>query len=110
MSLRQEDMYVEGNHPQFNNSQYPHRIQQQPLRCANCDIDILWPPTVVQGKTYCCTGCAAGGPCNCRRPENVNIAVRTAERLLLNAMWILTIVKLGVITLYIHVLLPQTHC
>ncbi|HYU72655.1 MAG TPA: hypothetical protein VEL31_08235 [Ktedonobacteraceae bacterium] len=69
-------MYEEGNQPQFNNSQYPHRIQQQPLRCANCDIDILWPPTVVQGKTYCCTGCAAGGPCNCDYSQysSVNIA------------------------------------
>jgi hypothetical protein len=35
------------------------------VHCANCEIEILWPPTVVQGKTYCCTGCAAGGPCNC---------------------------------------------
>jgi hypothetical protein len=35
------------------------------VHCANCDIEILWTPTIVQGKTYCCTGCAAGGPCNC---------------------------------------------
>jgi len=34
-------------------------------RCASCDIEILWPPVIVQGKTYCCTGCAAGGPCSC---------------------------------------------
>jgi hypothetical protein len=39
---------------------------QHPVaRCANCDIEILWPPTVAQGKPFCCTGCAAGGPCNC---------------------------------------------
>ncbi len=42
----------------------PHS-RRQPPKCANCDIDILWPPTVAQGKTYCCTGCAAGGPCSC---------------------------------------------
>jgi hypothetical protein len=35
------------------------------VRCANCEIEILWPPTIVQGKTFCCTGCADGGPCNC---------------------------------------------
>ncbi len=35
------------------------------VRCANCDIEILWPATVVQEKAYCCTGCAVGGPCNC---------------------------------------------
>jgi hypothetical protein len=34
-------------------------------RCANCDIEILWPPVYRQGIAYCCTGCAAGGPCNC---------------------------------------------
>jgi hypothetical protein len=33
--------------------------------CANCDIEFFWSPTVVQEKIYCCTGCAAGGPCNC---------------------------------------------
>ena len=38
---------------------------RQVHRCANCDIEFFWPPTVVQGKAYCCTGCAAGGPCNC---------------------------------------------
>lgn len=40
-------------------------VQRQIVRCANCDIEILWPPTIVQGKAFCCTGCAAGGPCNC---------------------------------------------
>lgn len=39
--------------------------QSEVLRCANCDIEILWTPTIVQGKAYCCTGCAAGGPCSC---------------------------------------------
>jgi hypothetical protein len=34
-------------------------------RCANCDIEILWTPVYRQGIAYCCTGCAAGGPCNC---------------------------------------------
>ena len=35
------------------------------LRCANCDIEILWTPTIARGVAYCCTGCAAGGPCSC---------------------------------------------
>ena len=50
-----------GNH----SSEGRHTTQRRHLRCANCDIEILWPPIVVQEKTYCCTGCAAGGPCNC---------------------------------------------
>jgi hypothetical protein len=58
-------MEAEGKQFQENNSESLRRVQQQPLRCSNCDIDILWPPTVVQGKTFCCTGCAAGGPCSC---------------------------------------------
>jgi hypothetical protein len=41
------------------------RVEKKACRCANCDIEIFWPPTVVQDKVYCCTGCAAGGPCNC---------------------------------------------
>jgi chaperonin GroES len=40
-------------------------ISQVPQRCANCDIEFLWPPTVVQSTTYCCIGCATGGPCCC---------------------------------------------
>jgi len=55
-------MHTENNRPQHESLE---GSQAQTVRCANCDIDILWPPTVVQGKTYCCTGCAAGGPCNC---------------------------------------------
>lgn len=37
---------------------------QNPV-CANCGIPIRWQPTVVDGKAYCCLGCAEGGPCEC---------------------------------------------
>lgn len=33
--------------------------------CTNCGIEITWQPTVVDGHTYCCLGCALGGPCSC---------------------------------------------
>jgi hypothetical protein len=33
--------------------------------CLNCGIPIRWQPTVIDGKVYCCLGCAAGGPCEC---------------------------------------------
>ena len=33
--------------------------------CANCGIAIDWQPTIVDGRTYCCLGCAEGGPCTC---------------------------------------------
>jgi hypothetical protein len=41
------------------------QVEQKTLRCANCDIEFRWLPTIVQGKTYCCTGCGNGGPCCC---------------------------------------------
>lgn len=34
-------------------------------RCATCEIVIRWQPTIVEGRVYCCIGCARGGPCEC---------------------------------------------
>lgn len=72
----QEDMYAEGNQQQSTQGKETPPSSQTRKRCVNCDIDILWPPTMVQGKIYCCTGCAAGGPCNCDYSQyrSVNIA------------------------------------
>lgn len=39
-------------------------MHQQPV-CENCGIVIDWQPTIVSDKTYCCAGCAQGGPCDC---------------------------------------------
>jgi len=33
--------------------------------CENCGIMIRWQPTIIGDKTYCCLGCAQGGPCEC---------------------------------------------
>jgi hypothetical protein len=33
--------------------------------CANCGVEIPWRPAFHRGKTYCCGGCAQGGPCYC---------------------------------------------
>ena len=35
------------------------------VKCANCEIEIRWPPVVTHGEVYCCEGCAEGGPCTC---------------------------------------------
>ena len=40
-------------------------VRDADLRCANCQIPIHWRPTIVDGKPYCCMGCAQGGPCDC---------------------------------------------
>jgi hypothetical protein len=37
----------------------------QQVVCANCGIVIRWQRTIVDGKSYCCWGCAQGGPCEC---------------------------------------------
>jgi len=49
---------------------------QVPQRCANCEIEFLWPPIVAQERTYCCSGCATGGPCCCdySQYDSVNIS------------------------------------
>ncbi len=53
----------------FHYSEHTHTERsarsEHGVRCANCDIEILWPAVVVQNTSYCCTGCAAGGPCTC---------------------------------------------
>ena len=33
--------------------------------CHTCGIVIRWQPTIVEGRSYCCFGCAQGGPCEC---------------------------------------------
>lgn len=35
------------------------------LRCDNCGIRIHWQATLIDGRAYCCLGCAEGGPCLC---------------------------------------------
>ncbi|TMC20901.1 MAG: hypothetical protein E6J34_11195 [Chloroflexi bacterium] len=70
-------MYAENHHLSQKSCEHQQEVtERQPLRCANCEIEILWPPTVVQDITYCCTGCAAGGPCSCDYSQyrSVNIA------------------------------------
>lgn len=49
-------------------------------RCENCGIVIRWQPTIVESRTYCCPGCAQGGPCECDydnlpQPDEVNALV-----------------------------------
>src|SRR5438874_1437003 len=72
---KQMIQHISGMAPQEGTAKN-HHAGQQAMHCANCDIDFLWAPTIVQGKTYCCTGCAAGGPCNCDYSQyrSVNIA------------------------------------
>jgi hypothetical protein len=38
---------------------------QPEQNCANCGIAIHWQATIVDGRVFCCLGCAQGGPCEC---------------------------------------------
>jgi len=40
-------------------------------RCANCLMPLRGPGVKVNGETYCCLGCANGGPCICTYTEGV---------------------------------------
>ncbi len=40
-----------------------------PVLCASCEIEVIWPPVEQGGLRYCCSGCAMGGPCCCSYDE-----------------------------------------
>lgn len=59
-------------------------------QCENCGILITWQPTVVDGHSYCCLGCAVGGPCSCDYSnlpslEESRAIVRAAGIIMLNS-------------------------
>lgn len=68
---QEQNIPLEEQHSVHNGEVHASQSQQQKpvtrrvFRCANCDIEFFWPPMVVHSKVYCCSGCAAGGPCNC---------------------------------------------
>lgn len=64
-------------------------MEKKRPRCANCGVDIPWRPAVYQGQTYCCGGCAQGGPCYCsydlaaiesRRPTSMELELREVSQ------------------------------
>lgn len=69
-------MNAEHTQQEQSNTGNAQKRAGQVVRCANCDIEILWAPVVARGVAYCCTGCAAGGPCNCDYSQyrSVNIS------------------------------------
>ncbi len=47
--------------------------------CANCQIEIRWRPTILDGIAYCCAGCAEGGPCICDYAQLPELSERTSQ-------------------------------
>lgn len=35
------------------------------MNCESCDIELIAVPLWQADRYYCCSGCAAGGPCRC---------------------------------------------
>ncbi len=64
MEQEQTPQNTQPRETSFEGMEHYERVERV-SRCANCDIEFFWPTTVAQGSIYCCTGCAAGGPCNC---------------------------------------------
>jgi len=58
-------MYRDHEYIQDNQHEQCKRTEKKSFRCSNCEIEFQWSPTLVNEKTYCCTGCAGGGPCCC---------------------------------------------
>jgi hypothetical protein len=38
-------------------------------KCDSCDIELGAEPVRLSGRSYCCDGCSAGGPCYCTYEE-----------------------------------------
>ena len=41
------------------------------VSCVGCEMTLDRPGVVYAGLTYCCDGCAAGGPCVCTYDDRV---------------------------------------
>lgn len=54
-----------------------HPLAQPVLTCANCAIEFDWTPVDQHGLTYCCSGCADGGPCSCEYDAPVAFTAST---------------------------------
>ncbi|HET9682161.1 MAG TPA: hypothetical protein VFP19_08990 [Candidatus Limnocylindrales bacterium] len=49
------------------------RVYASPRRgyCASCDTLLTGRPVYHMDETYCCLGCAEGGPCMCSYEEDL---------------------------------------
>jgi 6-pyruvoyl-tetrahydropterin synthase len=53
--------------------------QQSAILCNNCFDTIEGSGVLADGKTYCCTGCAQGGPCICSYSSSLITCTEAAE-------------------------------
>jgi hypothetical protein len=49
-----------------------HRLSTEyPFTCASCEAEVFGIAVFHIGLPFCCSGCVAGGPCNCSYDEEV---------------------------------------
>jgi hypothetical protein len=73
--MKQEEFDIDNEKGRDTSRMAPKPLTHEASHCANCDIAILWSPTVVDGNYYCCTGCAAGGPCCCDYSQYASVKI-----------------------------------
>ena len=49
------------------------------IKCSNCSYDLEQTTLVVDGKSYCCSGCVQGGPCICSYRQSPEQAVSSGQ-------------------------------
>jgi hypothetical protein len=54
-------------------------LREMPI-CANCELEVPWTPVQRGGNTFCCAGCALGGPCSCSY-DNFDYSDASSNRL-----------------------------
>ena len=56
--------------------------------CHNCGVEITWAPVGAWGKSYCCTTCLMGEPCECPPPlEDEESSVLEERRADVERVW-----------------------
>ena len=44
---------------------------EYPFTCVTCEVEIVGNAVFHVGLPFCCSGCVAGGPCNCSYDQEV---------------------------------------
>jgi hypothetical protein len=52
---------------------------EYPLTCVTCEAEIAGQAVFHVGLPFCCSGCAADGPCNCSYDEEAPHDERTGD-------------------------------
>jgi hypothetical protein len=81
-SVALEKGVIDVPHPRASGPQVATEDRREMSICATCELEVPWTPLQRGGKTFCCAGCAAGGPCTCSYdnfdPESSSVSIAHA--------------------------------